>query len=309
MQTAILPFTVCDQIDRKIRDFIWGSGDGVRKLHNINLETVCKPKRLGGLGLRSAREMNMAFLMKVEWGLLTRRDELWAKVLLSKYLRNTPDGYVPTRQKGFSAVWRGIKRAGPIRNNGTQWAIRSGSQIKFWTDRWLDSGTILIDHALDFQGVSIASTVADFVLDNGVWNSSLVFSCLPSQFALQVLGMSPPVSSLGPDSMIWGLEPLIKFSIRSAYLLLKELQEDLPDQRWKGVWHWQGPKKIRHFLCWPHIIDFLLTKNGVAATSLIRWVVPFALLIRNLVSMFYQIVVLQDRFGVGSCLKPLQGMS
>ncbi|CAN0903367.1 Putative ribonuclease H protein At1g65750, partial [Linum grandiflorum] len=71
-------------------------------------------------------------------------------------------------------------------NRGTQWAIRSGVQTKFWTDKWLDSGIILIDHALDIQGVSLNSTVKDFVFDNGLWNSSMIFSCLPSQIALQV---------------------------------------------------------------------------------------------------------------------------
>ncbi|CAN0898133.1 Putative ribonuclease H protein At1g65750 [Linum grandiflorum] len=248
MQTAFLPFSLCDQIDRKIRDFIWGSGDGIRKIHNINWETVCKPKSLGGLGLRSAREMNMAFLMKVSWGLLTKPDELWAQVLLTKYLRSTETGYVAAKTKGFSAVWRGIKRVGPMFNRGAQWAIRSGVQTKFWIDKWLDSGIILIDHALDIQGISLNSAVKDFVLDNGLWNSSMIFSYLPSQISLQVIGMTPPSANLGADSMVWGLEPSGKFTIRSAYLLLKDLQEEAAYHRWKGVWNWQGPNKIRHFL-------------------------------------------------------------
>ncbi|CAN0926318.1 Putative ribonuclease H protein At1g65750 [Linum grandiflorum] len=72
--------------------------------------------------------------------------------------------------------------------------------------------------------------------------------------------MSPPVASLGPDSIIWGLEPSGKFSIKTAYLLLKELQEEASDQRWKGVWRWQGPNKIRHFL-WLASHDRLLTNE------------------------------------------------
>ncbi|CAN0863352.1 Putative ribonuclease H protein At1g65750 [Linum grandiflorum] len=260
MQTSFLPFSLCDQIDRKIRDFIWGSGDGIRKLHNINWETVCKPKSLGGLGLRSAREMNMAFLMKVAWGLLTRPDELWAKVLLTKYIRNTEEGYIAVKTKGFSAVWRGVRRAGPILNKGSQWAIRSGAQTKFWTDKWLDSGITLLNHALDIQEVSINSVVKDFVLDSGIWNASLIFSCLPSHIALQVLGMTPPSDSLGPDSMVWGLEPTGKFTIRSAYLLLTDLQEEQPDPRWKRIWKWQGPNKIRHFL-WLASHNRLLTNE------------------------------------------------
>ncbi|CAN0917037.1 Putative ribonuclease H protein At1g65750 [Linum grandiflorum] len=198
--------------------------------------------------------------MKVAWGLLSRPDELWAQVLLTKYLRNTDNGYVAARTKSFSAVWRGIQRAGPILNNGTQWAIRSGSQTKFWTDRWLDSGTILINHALNIQGVSINFVVKDFVLDNGLWNSTLIFSCLPSQIALQVLGMTPPAPNLGSDSMVWGLEPSGKFSIRTAYLLLKDLQEETSDHRWKGIWRWQGPNKIRHFL-WLASHNRLLTNE------------------------------------------------
>ncbi|CAN1172289.1 Putative ribonuclease H protein At1g65750 [Linum perenne] len=36
MQTAFLPVSLCDKIDRKICNFIWGSSNGVRKLHNVN---------------------------------------------------------------------------------------------------------------------------------------------------------------------------------------------------------------------------------------------------------------------------------
>ncbi|CAN1837616.1 Putative ribonuclease H protein At1g65750 [Linum perenne] len=36
MQTAFLPVSLCDQIDKKIRSFIWGSTDASRKIHNVN---------------------------------------------------------------------------------------------------------------------------------------------------------------------------------------------------------------------------------------------------------------------------------
>ncbi|CAN0836860.1 Putative ribonuclease H protein At1g65750 [Linum grandiflorum] len=56
--------------------------------------------------------------------------------------------------------------------------------------------------------------------------------------------MTPPSTDIGQDSIIWGLEPSGRFTIRSAYLLLKELQGETPEQRWKGVWNWQGPNKL-----------------------------------------------------------------
>ncbi|CAN0903493.1 hypothetical protein LINGRAHAP2_LOCUS22597 [Linum grandiflorum] len=121
-------------------------------------------------------------------------------------------------------------------NNGTQWALRNGSTTKFWTDKWLDSGVILIDLALNIQGISSTSCVVDFVLDCGSWNDALIFLCLPHHIAIQVLGMTPHDAHLGSDTVVWGLEPSGKFTIRMAYLLLKELQDETVALRWKGVW-------------------------------------------------------------------------
>ncbi|CAN0913523.1 Putative ribonuclease H protein At1g65750 [Linum grandiflorum] len=72
--------------------------------------------------------------------------------------------------------------------------------------------------------------------------------------------MTPPSADLGTDSLVWGFEPSGKFTIRSAYLLLKDLQEEIPDQRWKGIWKWHGPNKIRHFL-WLASHNRLLTNE------------------------------------------------
>ncbi|CAN1775349.1 Putative ribonuclease H protein At1g65750 [Linum perenne] len=74
MQMAFLAVSLCYKIDRKIRNFIWGSTEVTRKIHNVNWQMVCKPKNLGGLGLRSARDLNKAFLMKIVWNLITKPD-------------------------------------------------------------------------------------------------------------------------------------------------------------------------------------------------------------------------------------------
>ncbi|CAN1835592.1 Putative ribonuclease H protein At1g65750 [Linum perenne] len=36
MQTVMLPIEVCNDIDRRIRSFIWGSTNGERRLHLLN---------------------------------------------------------------------------------------------------------------------------------------------------------------------------------------------------------------------------------------------------------------------------------
>lgn len=40
-----------------------------------------------GLGLRSLYHMNLAFLTKIKWRMLTENDSLWVKVLSGKHVR------------------------------------------------------------------------------------------------------------------------------------------------------------------------------------------------------------------------------
>ncbi|CAN1188123.1 Putative ribonuclease H protein At1g65750, partial [Linum perenne] len=248
MQTAFLPFSLCDKIDRIIRNFIWGSEGGTMKIHNVNWEIVCKPKKFGGLGLRSAMDLNKAFLLKLVWNLISRPNELWAKVLISKYMILTENGYMLACSKGFSLVWRSIMKVWNDTPNGIHWSIRNGKNKIFLTDRWVDCGTVLIDHALDLQGVVSSISVSDFYLNDGSWDLPKLREVLPENVVWQVYGISLPREELGEDMMVWGLEPDGRFSVKSAYNMLLELNSEEGSSGWARVWNWEGPNKVKHFL-------------------------------------------------------------
>ncbi|CAN1129383.1 Putative ribonuclease H protein At1g65750 [Linum perenne] len=240
------PPNVC-MIDKRIRDFIWGSSEGNRRIHNVNWETVCSPKSQGGLGLRNARDLNKAFLMKLVWSLVTRPEELWAKVLISKYMTRTDNGYMLARKKGFSNAWRGIMKVWDHTQNGIHWSIRNGHNTKFWTDKWIDSGDVLIDHAINLQEVDPSLSVSDFC-SNDSWDLQKLRRALPEPFVLQVYGMTPPRADCGSDCRAWGLEDDGVFSVKSAYYMLREIEGRDSGSTWKKIWKWEGPNKIRHFM-------------------------------------------------------------
>ncbi|CAN1163134.1 Putative ribonuclease H protein At1g65750 [Linum perenne] len=250
MQTAVLSDAICDKIDQRIRSFVWGAEAGKRKLHLVKWEEVCKPKEMGGLGLRSAKALNQAYLLKLAWGLLKNPTELWAEVLLTKYFHRRSEGLVPRATKRFSALWRGIKEVWQFLNLGMQWGIKNGRNTKFWSEKWIDSGQILQEVAIRPEVVDLNLSVTDFCREDGTWNSDMISACLPSRWVNQVLGMNPPHSSLGEDTPTWGLEGKGNYTVKSGYALIKEHEQgSLEDKvRWTVVWKWPGPNKIRHFL-------------------------------------------------------------
>ncbi|CAN1732392.1 Putative ribonuclease H protein At1g65750 [Linum perenne] len=59
------------------------------KVHLLAWDHICRPKDQGGLGLRKARELNQAYLMKLGWEIPNNPEKPWVQVITSKYLKET----------------------------------------------------------------------------------------------------------------------------------------------------------------------------------------------------------------------------
>ena len=84
MQTSSVPQEMCDDMDRIVRNFVWKGGCD-KGLHLVNWEKVTCPKCDGGLGLRQARNINIAMLGKLIAKLHSHSSKLWVRVMLDKY--------------------------------------------------------------------------------------------------------------------------------------------------------------------------------------------------------------------------------
>lgn len=56
MNIAIIPGTMCNDIERIARKFIWGSNGLERKNTLVNWKEVCLPIEKGGLGIRKLQD-------------------------------------------------------------------------------------------------------------------------------------------------------------------------------------------------------------------------------------------------------------
>ncbi|GMI71278.1 hypothetical protein HRI_000797100 [Hibiscus trionum] len=85
MQTCILPKKVCNDIEKIMRQFIWGSSEASPKFSLVNWESICQPVKNGSLGIRRLFDFNMAFILKIGFSLVSAIDSFWVRILRQKY--------------------------------------------------------------------------------------------------------------------------------------------------------------------------------------------------------------------------------
>ena len=165
MQTCWFPATVCDDIDRLCRRFLWGSLDEGKGIHLVSWKSVTSPKKAGGLGLRTARDNNIVMLGKLVWSILSNEDKPWVKVLCDRYLHG--GSLFDARFSGTSShVWRAILKASTFLRDAFMWRIGTGQNVALWEDRWL--GAMPLRFLVD--NISLADSelcVADIISVSG----------------------------------------------------------------------------------------------------------------------------------------------
>lgn len=250
MQSTSLPRGLCDEIDRKCRDFIWGDTKNQRHMHLASWSSICVPKKFGGLSLRSARDMNTSFMMKVGWNLCARKNDMWVKIIRSKY--KCGEDLVPminTRRQG-SNLWRGICKNWNLVEKNMVWRVGNGNSISFWSDPWVPNLGRLMDSArLPISQREEGERIHHFVTASGQLNFNHFMELLPDQIVNRIKTIIPPHVSSGEDSLAWDGAVDGYFSISQAFTSLLSSRGLLADDIFNVIWKWKGPERMHFLLC------------------------------------------------------------
>jgi hypothetical protein len=105
--TLVAPQNVIKSIRNLQRNFLWHGHDPNKKWALVSWDKVCKPKSLGGLGLRDPGKLNNTMGEKIWWHWLKITEELWEKIWKHKYTPNTPQAQLIrlTDQIQGSNIW------------------------------------------------------------------------------------------------------------------------------------------------------------------------------------------------------------
>ncbi|XP_028773767.1 receptor-like protein kinase FERONIA [Neltuma alba] len=92
------------------------------------------------------------------------------------------------------------------------------------------------------------------------WRWDEFASGLPQHVLEQIAGIHSPTQNTNPGKCIWSLTSSLRFTTRSAYRLIMEDDWDDESDRWKLVWKWLRPHRVRTFL-WLAMSNKLLTNE------------------------------------------------
>lgn len=109
MMTDVILKACIEEIHQMQRNFIWGDTVNKKRIHAIKWDTLQRPKKLGGLGLRNLEVMNKACLMKLNWNFPNNSKDLWCKVLKGLYGEVTMLN-VPCSRSNDSSLWKALCR-------------------------------------------------------------------------------------------------------------------------------------------------------------------------------------------------------
>ena len=81
-----------------------GQTSNKRKIHRINWEWLCKPKKKGGMGFRNINAFNLAMLAKQAWRLLNQQNSLIFRVYKTRYFPHVLFSRSQTREQSIVCV-------------------------------------------------------------------------------------------------------------------------------------------------------------------------------------------------------------
>jgi hypothetical protein len=233
------PKKIIQEIIKIQRNFLWSNSADGRRVSWLSWDSVCLPKKLGGLGVKHMELFNMALIAKWRWRCLTDINAAWFPLLLFRYGDSAGHhGLVfngSTCRKD-SIWWRDLCLIDYSRQSCLNWfsesvvrRIGDGTQTRFWDHKWC--GNICIKDK--FQRLYSLATCKDDVVtdllkfngDRWVWSWHWRRPLLAWEEE-QLIEMEEALDGTSllegtEDKWVWTHDAAAGFSVKSAYLILQ----------------------------------------------------------------------------------------
>jgi hypothetical protein len=207
-----LPYSVCDDLTRLVRNFWWGSKQAQRKTQWCAWDKLLEQKGKGGLGFRDFRLFNQTLLVRQAWRLLINPDLLCSQVLTAKYY---PNGSLEDAvfSGNASPTWQAIQNRLELLKKGFIWWVGNDEHIRIWHDPWIPQPTSY--RPITPRATCRLQRVSELLDINGRWRTDLLQQHFMAPDVQCVLAIKASPRRL-EDVLSWAPDARGIFSVRST---------------------------------------------------------------------------------------------
>ncbi|XP_059451121.1 uncharacterized protein LOC132181912 [Corylus avellana] len=197
MSLFLLPKSLCSNINAGLRKFWWGFPQD--KKHNLSFlswENICKPKVLGGLGIRSMEFLNNSLLARLGWKMTINQPLFGLKPSGARLLKNRE-----------------------VVSKGACISITNGVNVGIWDSAWIPLQPSFKPkpnpNLVELPDFRVADLISS---EERSWNKHLLQDLFDSASVQCILSIHLPQNS-SFDKWIWASSSARLFSVKSAHEL------------------------------------------------------------------------------------------
>lgn len=199
--------------------FFWSGLDTKSREHWVSWKSLCFPNEEGGVGFRRIQDTCKAFIAKQWWNFRTN-NSLWSKFMSFKYCEGSNP--VPSQwNKGQSHSWKAMSSIKDKIEQNILWKVEKG-EVSFWFYKWSPNGPLY--KYLD-ENYIINDIMLKDVFRNGQWGWTIFRIQPPTEVKSSLLSISFSFSQERDDRAIWTITNNGKFSVFSAWSLLRQKRD------------------------------------------------------------------------------------
>ncbi|XP_059650347.1 uncharacterized protein LOC132296126 [Cornus florida] len=257
--------SVIDRIEQIQRNFLWGGRGEEFKYHLVRWEQVCKPIKLGGLGIRRLIPFNQALLGKWLWRYGKESHRPWRRLVSCRYGDDV--GGWTTRPVSIAVgvgAWKFIRKGWDAFSPNVRFRVRDGSRVRFWEDLWCGNQPLCRTFPRLFSiAADRHATVANcYQLDNSRITWNVLFRRSFQDWELEDVSIfldqlyRQEGIGRGYDNLTWIPSSHGRFEVRSLFLCMSNFASyDFP---WKTIWRSMAPIRVAFFV-WTTVWGKILT--------------------------------------------------
>jgi len=179
-----IPAKIISMLRRLSFNFLWNDLVGKRRFHLCSWQSLSRPKREGGWGLKHLCIFNKALLACSFWRAISI-DNLWHRIIKDKYFGDQPLSIWLQKshliQRWASPFWKGLVSSSQVILHWLRWSPGSGKDIILGRDKLLglDELSILSLQLRSLLRSRNISSLAQLKKENGAfplpdhwWHSS-----------------------------------------------------------------------------------------------------------------------------------------